>query len=102
MSNVASSDKVRQAVAWHLQCLGARETCSMHETILIRNGLFCGRKFRCEEYEVVWFDEEDEIKFFGPCGQMLRVSSVATCLADFDRQRSLEPQHDLDDDRRAA
>jgi hypothetical protein len=96
MSNVASSEKVRAAVGWQLKKLGVRDTGSMHETILIHNGLFCGRRFQCEEFQAVWFLEEDEIKFFGPCGEMLQVSSVEGCVDH------LEQRTAVDGDRRAA
>ena len=73
-------ERIRQAIAWQLGGLGVRDSSSLHETILIHNGLFCGRKFQCEEYEVVWFLEEDEIKFFSPCGDLLRSTTAVGCI----------------------
>lgn len=85
MQSDAPVEKIRQAIAWQLGSLGVRDTSLMHETILIHNGLFCGRKFQCEEFEVVWFLEEDEIKFFSPCGDLLRASTAVACLQELER-----------------
>lgn len=86
MQTDAPVERIRHAIAWQLGSLGVRDTSSMHETILIHNGLFCGRKFQCEEFEVVWFLEEDEIKFFSPCGELLRASTSTACLQELERE----------------
>ncbi len=82
MSNETSSEKIRQAIAWQLARLGADDASKLHESILIRHGLFCGRKFECQNYQVVWFLEEDEIKFFSPVGELLKSCSSADCLLE--------------------
>ena len=79
-------EKMRQAIATELQRLGARDPQAMHETILIYNGLFCGRKFQCNEYQALWFLEENEIKFFGPCGDLLKSSSANSCIQGLEGQ----------------
>ena len=84
MSNETPVERIRQVIAWQLGRLGVREIDSMHETMLIHNGLFCGRKFQCEEHEVVWFLEEDEIKFFSPLGELLLASSAIACIQEFE------------------
>ena len=86
MNATSPVERIRQAIAWQLESLGVRDTAALHETILIRNGLFCGRKFRCEEYEAIWFLEEDEIKFFSPCGDLLRATSVIACIDALEQQ----------------
>jgi len=86
MDSETPVEKTRRAIAWQLSRLGVRNPDSMHETILIHNGLFCGRKFHCEEYEVVWFLEEDEIKFFSPVGELLKLSTAVDCIHDFDQR----------------
>jgi len=40
------------------------------ETILIRNGCYCGRRFEHGGLSAVWFIEEGEIKVFGQEGQL--------------------------------
>ncbi len=73
-------ERIRRAVNVRLSQLSMQPVESLHETILIRNGLYCGRKFQAANYEVVWFIEEDEIKFFSPCGNLLSADSVVTFL----------------------
>ena len=72
---------MRSAIATQLQQFGVKQPSEMHETLLIRNGLFCGRKFQSEGHLVVWFIEEDEIKFFSPCGELLKSTSAIECLS---------------------
>ena len=69
-------DRVRKAVTDRLAQMSGTLPNSIYETILIRNGLFCGRKFQWQGYEVVWFLEEDEIKFFSPCGNLLAAEAL--------------------------
>ena len=84
MNTETPVERIRQAIAWQLEHLGVQEIDSIHETILIHNGMFCGRKFECEDYQVVWFIEEDEIKFFSPVGDLLRATSAIDCLQRYD------------------
>lgn len=75
-------ERVRQAISDQLSQISAQEVEAIHETILIRNGLFCGRKFQWSGYEVVWFLEEDQIKFYGPCGNLLTTTQVSELVQD--------------------
>jgi hypothetical protein len=88
MSLSTPVEKIRKVIAAQLNSLGASQTQSMAEAILIRDGLFCGRKFQCEGYEVVWFIEEDEIKFFGPCGDLLKSTSAIACIRQYEEQQA--------------
>jgi hypothetical protein len=74
-------EKIRAAISAELLSLGVSDLSDLRETILIRDGLFCGRKFRCCGHSVVWFMEESEIKFFSPSGELLLASSPEQCLA---------------------
>jgi hypothetical protein len=78
-------ERVRQSICIHLARLSSNTVNSLHETILIRNGLYCGRKFQANGYEVVWFIEEDEIKFFGPVGNLLSADSVIGFLHAYEK-----------------
>ncbi len=73
-------ERIRTAIASELSALGVSDATDLRETILIRNGLFCGRKFQCHGYSVVWFMEENEIKFFGPDGTLVRATTPDQCL----------------------
>lgn len=41
------------------------------ETILIRDGFYCGRRFSVGDHRAIWFLEEEVIKFFGTDGEFL-------------------------------
>jgi hypothetical protein len=41
------------------------------ETMLIRDGFYCGRCFTCDAIRAVWFAEESLVKFYGEDGQFL-------------------------------
>ena len=34
------------------------------ESILIRDGYYCGRRFRQEQLEAIWFVDEDQLKVY--------------------------------------
>lgn len=74
-------ERIRTAIRAELTALGVNDLSDFSETILIRHGLYCGRKYRCQGHNVVWFVEENQIKFFGPGGDLLRASSAEQCTA---------------------
>ncbi len=43
------------------------------ESLMIRGGMYCGRRFDAEHGHALWFFEEDQIKVFGADGGVLRV-----------------------------
>ena len=43
------------------------------ESLLLRDGLYCGRRFEAEGGHALWFVEEDQLKIFGPDGRVLQV-----------------------------
>ncbi len=43
---------------------------AIHETILIRNGAYCGRRFGLMGFSLVWFHEEGQIKLYAPNGTL--------------------------------
>jgi hypothetical protein len=45
----------------------------LEETILIRNGFYCGRRFATAAAHAIWFCEENQIKFYGEQGTVLHV-----------------------------
>jgi hypothetical protein len=63
---------IRQAIRESLAQLGC-DTAELHEAILIRGGMYCGRRFECAEGSAVWFLEENQIKYFNADGGLLKV-----------------------------
>ncbi len=92
MNTATPVEKIRLIIAEQLSSFGAQQTDSIAESILIRDGLFCGRRFQCEGYIVVWFIEEDEIKFFGPCGDLLQATSAIACIRQYEERLASQDQ----------
>jgi hypothetical protein len=80
MSSTTPVEKIRAVIANQLSNCGVRDVQTLREAILIRDGLFCGRKFQCEGFEVIWFIEEDQIKYFAPSGDLIKATSAAECI----------------------
>ena len=47
------------------------DNSELYETVLIRDGFYCGRCFACGEVRAVWFAEDNLVKFYGENGQFL-------------------------------
>ncbi len=82
------ADKIRQTlrsyVARHVT-LG--EDAMMLETTLIRDGMYCGRRFALEGFQVVYFVEEGQIKLYGVEGEILQTCRLHEFLADSTEQK---------------
>ena len=68
--------------------LGVANGHKVRETLLIRNGNYCGHKFQMGPFQAVWFIEEDELKFSGEQGQTIRTLTVSQKLSAKERQAS--------------
>ncbi|MDG2385035.1 MAG: hypothetical protein P8N76_25410 [Pirellulaceae bacterium] len=56
-----------------------RDGCEITtESLLIRNGHYCGHRFESGPLSAVWFCEEDQIKFHGKDGDLLMVMKPST------------------------
>jgi len=87
MAATSMLERIRTAIAVELARFGVSDTSCLRETILIRDGLYCGRKFQCEKFSVVWFIEENEIKFFGPSGNLLVATTSEQILETVEEER---------------
>ncbi len=70
---VAFADLVRQSIQQTLLELGCDTSEGVQESILIRHGSYCGRRFQCAGGYAVWFIEEHQLKFFDADGALVRV-----------------------------
>jgi hypothetical protein len=66
-----TTEAVRQTIHAALASAGC-DLESLQETILIRGGMYCGRRFQGSHGSAVWFIEESQIKYFGPDGALLQ------------------------------
>jgi hypothetical protein len=78
MPTPSQTQTVRQIVADTLANLGLAGAQPCRETVLIRGGVYCGRRFDAENAHAVWFVEEGEIKIFAPDGRVIRVVEPGT------------------------
>ena len=52
---------------------GEESVADWTESMLIREGFFCGRSFVVESHRAVWFIEEDELKIRDQSGEVVAV-----------------------------
>lgn len=50
----------------------------LRQSLLIRDGNYCGRRFEADGGHALWFFEEDQVKVFGADGRVLRVIDRAS------------------------
>jgi len=73
MHHAQLTEGVRQLVAKSFADLGAAPDSELRETILIRNGGYCGRRFETDTAAAIWFVEENQLKVFRADGTLARV-----------------------------
>ena len=56
--------EIRLQVAQTFARMKVSEPEQFRESILIRKGSYCGRRFEAEGAYAIWFLEEDEVKFY--------------------------------------
>src|SRR5262245_32920613 len=76
MGHMDQVEDVRRQVRAELVKLGASQDDGLLETILIRDGHYCGRRFRMDDFQATWFLEENEIKYYGRDGAVLQTIAV--------------------------
>jgi hypothetical protein len=77
MANLQRLNQVRaQLSSWFVGELGLDVAQPITESILVRDGYYCGRRFRCGGFSAVWFAEEEELKLYGRGGELLEVRSL--------------------------
>ena len=76
----APAQKIRTFVFETLRRHGADLDTVPRETLLIRDGAYCGHRYQVGSHQAVWFIEEDEVKFYGPEGGVLETVHPTTAL----------------------
>jgi len=61
------------------------------ESMLIRDGFFCGRCFHANGFRAVWFIEEDELKIYAADGKLQRVFS-GTEITESSQTEAVKPE----------
>lgn len=73
MSHSELVEAIREVVRSCFAELAPDRQVTLTEHILIRDNMYCGRRFRSKDLQAVWFIEEDEIKIYGPEHSVVRV-----------------------------
>lgn len=75
MIPASTAEKVRGLIRETFDRLGA-DGGEVRETILIRDGYYCGRRYHRGGLQAIWFIEENQLKFHAPDGSVLEVRSA--------------------------
>jgi hypothetical protein len=73
MHHAQLTDTVRRLVAEAFAEMGVPDLADLRETILIKGGGYCGRKFESDEATAIWFVEENQLKIYRADGSVARV-----------------------------
>jgi hypothetical protein len=69
MTHAQAIERVRQLVSEAFASLGVAQPAQFRESILMREGHYCGRRFEAEGAHAVWFVEENQIKIVASDGR---------------------------------
>jgi hypothetical protein len=73
------AERIRVALGDYVRAQKGLDTSEpILETILIRDGAYCGRRFRLADYSLVLFAEENQVKLFNPSGSLRECWLVET------------------------
>jgi len=73
MHHAELTESVRRLIADAFNQMRLSDGDAPRESLLIRDGAYCGRRFEAQGGHALWFFEEDQIKVFGAAGRVLRV-----------------------------
>ena len=73
MHDASMTERVRRFVSQALAQLGQADAGEMRESILIRDGYYCGRRFETDAGAAIWFVEENQVKVYRADGSMSQV-----------------------------
>ena len=68
--------RVRELIYNKFRELGAPSDIDPHESLLIQDGHFCGRRFTYDGMQAIWFFEDNEVKVYGRDGSVSEVFNV--------------------------
>jgi hypothetical protein len=78
MAHAQRIDEIRRHVAETFAQMDVREPDQFRESLLIRKGSYCGRRFEADGAYAIWFLEEDEIKFYRTHQGPARIEPLGT------------------------
>ncbi len=79
--------RVRAGIVRVLNDLGFDGPKPLEETLLVRDGHYCGRRFIREDATAVWFHEEGEVKFYSADGSLVDARPIDQIVTPPDDRR---------------
>ena len=76
MPHAQLTEAVRSRVSRTFAELGLSPAGALRESILIRSGAYCGRRFDAAAGHAIWFLEENQIKFYDAAGRLAEVAET--------------------------
>ena len=76
MPHAEMTQHVRQLVAEAFARAGMPQPTEFSESILIKGGNYCGRRFVGEGGHAIWFVEENQLKLYAGDGKLTQVIST--------------------------
>ena len=73
MQGASKTEQVRRFVFQALARLGRANADEIRETILVRDGYYCGWRFETDAGAAIWFVEENQVKVFRADGTIAQV-----------------------------
>jgi hypothetical protein len=71
------AQSIRAALARRLALPVESADEQIRETILVKSGTYCGRRFSVHGHVLTWFIEENEVKLIGPDGRLITTCSAS-------------------------
>lgn len=81
MSTSSLADEIRRQVRNTLTEQGACDSATLCESILVRGGFLCGRRFELDGFSAIWFVEERQLKFFDRAGSVFNIARAGEAAA---------------------
>ena len=66
-----NAQRVRELVLRTVPDFGVCDTTPSAETLLLRDGYYCGRCFKFEGVRAIWLSEANQVKFYTDGGRWL-------------------------------
>lgn len=79
-STTSPTEQVRAAFGRWVQVRTGVAAEEIQETMLIRQGCYCGKRLSTQGFSGIWFVEEGQIKLLGPDGHSYGTLTVAAFL----------------------
>ena len=74
---LVDAQSIRTALASRLGIPFESADEQIRETILVKSGMYCGRRFSVHGHVLTWFIEENEVKLIGPDGRLVLSCSAS-------------------------